>query len=171
VMSEPVKRCTKCGDTKSLEHFNKEKLGKYGVGSRCKPCIRAINSMYRERNRDKRREYNKCYYENNREKEMTRNALYRDKNKEKIRLGYRVYRESNLEKCREIVRRWKANNLEKTREYAREYGRRSREYMSDAYLIRKIMQNTTLKSADIPKELIELKRVQLQITRKLRESK
>ena len=35
----PTKRCTTCGRTKPVTLFFKDKKGKHGVGSRCKPCF------------------------------------------------------------------------------------------------------------------------------------
>ena len=40
--------------------------------------------------------------------------------------------------------------------------------MSDFYISNMIVKYTNLKIADIPKELIDLKRIQLKITRELR---
>jgi hypothetical protein len=40
-MTEHLKRCTKCGETKPLESFYKQKGGKYGHMSRCKACVKA----------------------------------------------------------------------------------------------------------------------------------
>lgn len=40
-----TKVCTKCLGKKLLEEFHKEKLGKYGVRSKCKPCLMESNAI------------------------------------------------------------------------------------------------------------------------------
>eukprot|EP00732_Lithocolla_globosa_P004016 Lithocolla_globosa_v1_NODE_3472_length_1659_cov_88.924611.p2 type:complete len:100 gc:universal NODE_3472_length_1659_cov_88.924611:62-361(+) len=54
-MEEEVKtrNCTKCGEIKPLEQFDKNKQGKCGRASKCKPCLRALNKEYYHNNIDK----------------------------------------------------------------------------------------------------------------------
>ena len=59
------KKCTKCGEVKSLDEFSNAKHGKNGKASRCKDC-------------------DKEYYKNNREKLIKNAKAYSFKNKEKI---------------------------------------------------------------------------------------
>ena len=59
------KKCTKCGEVKSLDDFSNAKHGKNGKASRCKDC-------------------DKEYYKNNREKLIKNAKAYSFKNKEKI---------------------------------------------------------------------------------------
>ena len=60
-----LKKCTKCGEVKSLDDFCNAKHGKNGKASRCKDC-------------------DKEYYKNNREKLIKNAKAYSFKNKEKI---------------------------------------------------------------------------------------
>lgn len=56
-----TKTCTKCKIEKSITEFSKKKLGKYGVRSICKTCVR----LYRQENKKQIYEYNKSYRNNN----------------------------------------------------------------------------------------------------------
>ena len=40
--SDQLKRCTKCQNERPLDMFNRQKKGKYGVTSVCRPCINAL---------------------------------------------------------------------------------------------------------------------------------
>ncbi len=60
------KTCTKCGETKGLLSFNKDKTKKFGVGSICKPCASITAHEYYIKNSEhiKRRvsKYNESYF-------------------------------------------------------------------------------------------------------------
>jgi hypothetical protein len=62
-MSDPVKKCTKCGNVKPNSEFSPDKRGLYGTVSQCKDCRRAYMAQKRtakefvERERENGREY------------------------------------------------------------------------------------------------------------------
>ena len=73
-----TKTCTKCGEEKALTEYHKQKLGKYGVTSRCKGCA---SEIARERHREyyqrpeirkHKREYRREYNQRPEVKEHTR---------------------------------------------------------------------------------------------------
>ena len=55
------KRCTKCGRILPLIGFNKDSQGKLKRKSYCRKCSNQYGKEYREKNKDKRREYDKKY--------------------------------------------------------------------------------------------------------------
>ena len=63
---DEVKTCRKCGETKSVLSFNKDKTKKFGVGGECKPCASKTTHDYYIKNSDhiKRRvsKYNESYF-------------------------------------------------------------------------------------------------------------
>ena len=79
------------------------------------------------------------------------------------------YYSNNKDKLRDYSTTYRLNNLEKTREAARLGVKRSADDLSRMYIIKLIKQNTRLKPKDIPIELIEAKRMQMMINRKLKE--
>ena len=85
------KTCTKCGETKPLEEFNRSKSGKSGRAARCKKCER----RYREENREAIAERERRYYEENREAIAERERRYYEENREAIAEQRRRYREEN----------------------------------------------------------------------------
>ena len=75
----------------------------------------------------------------------------------------REWRVENPEKFEKGVCRWRAKNQERVRESSRESSRRSTERLTDHYV------KLTLDVPNPPQELIELKRLQLQIHRELKQ--
>jgi len=80
---------------------------------------------------------------------------------------------------------WRINNLDKRRAYQQEYTTRTREHinayarqniatLTDSYVRAKLVTvyngKRILSASDIPDELVELKRIQIQIKRQLKES-
>ena len=61
------KTCTKCGETKSLDDFHRDKTGVGGRRPDCKECVREYKRRYHEENRDKRLECARRYHEENRD--------------------------------------------------------------------------------------------------------
>jgi len=106
-----TKQCTKCGKTKPLTEFHKQKCGRYGVQSRCKVCrnadqanyraenlekVRAADAKWRAENREKRRAYDAKWYAENRDKKLARNSEYFRANQDK----YRAYTQRRRAKKR-----------------------------------------------------------------------
>jgi hypothetical protein len=151
-MTEQVKTCSKCGETKALGFFCKNKECNDGFRPRCKECMNSYGREFRKKNPDKCREY----YRKNREK-----------NREKIRVTSKKYYEKNKDKINEYGKERREKNPEKIREIRKVYI----ENLPEKYVIKQITQGTGLSASSIPQELIELKRVQIQITRELRKQR
>lgn len=130
---------------------------------------------YKKANREKICERKKTYYEANREKERERTKAWQEANREKHRASSKAWHEANREKACERMKAWREANREKmlalckaykeaNREKVREYGRRNTRDLKDSYIARSLR----LPVKAVPEEIIELKRVQLQITREIR---
>lgn len=108
-----MKRCTKCGELKSLEDFYKKKETKDGRRSSCKECFKYADKQYYSKNKEKKKDYQeankeriaerkKKHYNKNREvmlqrlresyrKHWEKRKLYREENKEKLSLYSKKY--------------------------------------------------------------------------------
>ena len=106
IFMEGMKKCSKCGEVKSLGEFNKDKNKKDGLRSQCKACTKA----YREDNKEKK----KAYYEANKEKYAEKNKGRYEDNKEKYAEKKKAYYEDNKE---EYIERQKAYNEAKRNEH------------------------------------------------------
>lgn len=114
------KRCTRCGETKSVAFFSKATRTKDGLKEWCKPCAAVYYAENRERYKkrwanyyaenhqkmlDRAHEYNKsnkdkisAYYFANRERINERATAYRNANKEKIAARQSAYQKAHPEK-------------------------------------------------------------------------
>ena len=79
------KKCTKCGEVKSLDEFGNKKEYKDGKQFRCKLCQREYRKKYLEKNKDKLKEYNK----KNREKNLKYYKIYYEKNNNNTKFAER----------------------------------------------------------------------------------
>lgn len=91
-----VKRCTKCGETKSVDGFHRDRSKRDGLAVQCKECRRA-DSL--------------AYYEAHREETLACKDAYREAHREEIRVYDRAYSRDRrdllgnptLERWREIT--------------------------------------------------------------------
>ncbi len=112
-MSNGSKKCSKCGQTKSLDDYYADNRSKSGRQSQCKKCMKE----WRVANRDKA---------------AAAARRYRERHPDLVRERARIYRQQNPEKVAESLRKWRAQNRQYTRLYAQMYHRenveRRREY-------------------------------------------
>jgi len=125
-----MKTCTKCGQTKALEKFNRNRRAKDGRQSRCKACQREYNARYRAENREQERERVARWHAENRDRKREYAARWREKNRERQREYFARYRAENRERYREYSARWRAENKDnpeyQERARARDARRRAR---------------------------------------------
>lgn len=96
-----TKICTKCNQEKNIFEFSKAKLGKFGVQSVCKSCVKKFREenqekikKYREENKEKLKEY----YQKNKQKINEYGKKWREKNKEKLIKQGKKYKQENKKK-------------------------------------------------------------------------
>jgi len=126
------KKCTKCGETKYLEDFYKQKGCKDNLRPECKTCRKKYNLIYYKKNLKKikriRRKWRndnvinikinrKIYYQENKEKDNTRSKKYYYDNKEKSREVSSKYYINNINKIRKQNKEWRTQNREKYNNY------------------------------------------------------
>jgi hypothetical protein len=112
-------------------------------------------------------EKRKAYYANNKEKMKEYDKKWRADNPEKVTERRKQYTIDNKEKISEVAKQWRVDNPEKAREISNQHSRRYNDELTSSSVARRLGLN--LKTA--PKELIELKRLQLLITREIRAKK
>jgi hypothetical protein len=151
-----TKVCSKCGEKKPLIDYNRIRKNDESRRSSCKECrnkylkenaelIKIRKRKYREKNKDKERSDNKAWYEKNKAKAQ--------------KYGREKYREKTSTE---------GGRAEYNAKSKGKYKRQS-ENLTDGYVRQVIHRRSTLKHGEIPAELVELKRVQLQIYRLIRD--
>jgi 5-methylcytosine-specific restriction endonuclease McrA len=105
------KACNKCGETKPLSSFHRDRSRTDGRHPWCAVCTRARRNTW---------------YAENREANLAYQADWREDNKERKAASDRAYREANLEERRAHDRAYRAANAEARREADRNYYRANR---------------------------------------------
>lgn len=113
-MTTGHKTCGKCGETKPLDGFSKDRRAKDGVQSKCKTC-------------------NKAYREANAEKIAATKKKWEQANPEKGRAAQAKYYQKNPKRRAVIQRRWNDANRDKVNATASR--RRTRKAGNGVYLI------------------------------------
>ena len=79
-----MKTCTKCGETKPLDDFHRNRTKADGRQPWCRECAQEYQHRYYVENRDQVLENTRRYYEENRDKELECQRWYREENREHI---------------------------------------------------------------------------------------
>lgn len=153
------KTCPLCGWDLPLSEFENDRY------KRCRVCRAKNAAIVRDRyDREGRRRH----YLANREEKLALNRQWRIEHPERVRLLSKKWRKEHPEYRREVKRRYYGAHPEKKREAVKRSHRRTRANLSDGYVRSVLTEGSALRAADIPNELVELKRCQLKIHRLLR---
>jgi len=93
-----MKRCSKCGETKPLTEFHKNKRKKDGLRCHCKVCAAEYKRRYRQENKEAIAEYQRQYREDYRETSLEYQRQWREENKERLR-QYQEKRKAKQPAC------------------------------------------------------------------------
>lgn len=99
-----MKRCRKCGETKPVDGFGRDRRAKNGLCSRCKECKKAATAAYRAANPNKV----KARYAANADRERARSAAWRAANPDKAKAASDSYRAANPDKVKAWNAAWRA---------------------------------------------------------------
>jgi hypothetical protein len=164
--------CKKCGETKPIEEFYKDR-GSYR--SACKMCYKDLNRSYLQANRNKVCDHQKKYYQENKEKYKA----YVKENEEYILKQRKMRYERDGQIMRAKHRGWLKNNKEHVKEYSKLYYAQNKDIQSekkkmfakeltDGYIIGAIQHAIGYNSQTIRQnpKLIKLYRQQIEHHRK-----
>jgi hypothetical protein len=93
-----MKTCTKCGESKLLMEFHKNKSKKNGLRNDCKSCAVERRKQYYQDNKEAIAEYKKQYYQDNKEAIVEHRKQYYQDNKEAIVEHNKQHYQDNKEK-------------------------------------------------------------------------
>jgi len=82
-----VKRCSRCGETKPLSEFHER-----STSSMCRPCTKAYNREYYERNQERLKGRTRDWAATNPERKRERDTAYRAENHERLRQWHADYK-------------------------------------------------------------------------------
>lgn len=118
-----MKACTKCGETKPLDQFNRNKRAPGGYHRRCRPCNAEDRAPRREKERKRQME---TYYADH-AGSIERQRRYQSENRDKYRAAAKKWRNENplmMRVCKDI---WDSKNKHKNAASAKRYYTRKRQ--------------------------------------------
>lgn len=176
------KTCNICRVEKPITDFHKSKNQKFGVKSFCKKCACAKTKEWKLNNPDKvlinrkkptevlkNRERAKRWAKNNPEKYKENQDRYRIENAKELKALKSIYQKETRKERLVSHKKWRDKNNSHVRDYNKRQLAKSRENLDDWYIRSMLSQNSTLKSSDIPHELVEAKKEQIKIKRLINE--
>lgn len=108
-----VKRCSKCGNEKTIECFAAHRTTRDRLRPECKACHNLAATQWQRANKEKVAARDKRYKERNRDKLNARRREYYAKAHSKVRATMNAWVEKNREKVRQKTRQWQHENKEK----------------------------------------------------------
>lgn len=122
---EQVKKCSKCGEVKSIEEFYIRKdNNKYR--NECKKCHYNLTVIYAKDNREKVKQYKIKWIKNNTQKNIESKIKWEKNNPNKVKIRKSRYYKKYSKKVKEYFKKWKKNNPEKYKEQRRKLNKRIR---------------------------------------------
>lgn len=125
-----TKRCGKCGYTKPMEAFSRDRQRKDGRYPRCKAChrenYRAWESADPARARQLARARSRKWRNANPDKQRAATAAWKAANSERVAMTSRIWRETNPERASARFHIWYARDPEAAKASSRERSRRWR---------------------------------------------
>lgn len=107
-----VKTCTKCGETKGVDGFSRDRSTRDGLCSQCKECRRAYKEAHREERCDKGRAYYEAHREEIRARQRVYNEAHREEQRAYARDRHAILGEPTTERWREITAKHATRNGE-----------------------------------------------------------
>lgn len=191
-----MKTCCKCKTEKPVTEFHKNKSNKDGLQFKCKVCRKEAAAIwhllhknvsaaravsYNSKNAAKVAKRQKAWYLKNRERCLQASRDYRKINKAKGSAYATAWAAANPERKREINRRSKKVQavVRKNdpllyaayRDWHKNNYKKNCESLSDRYIKDLIFRTGGIQANSITYELIEAKRLHIQLVRKLKELK
>lgn len=153
-----MKVCSKCRENKPVGEFYKSTASVDGVTYHCKTCVQLAKKTYYEAHKDKVKAVNAAWRAANPDRVKAVKAAWIAANPDKVRAERNAWKAANPDKVKAGKAAWRAANLDKYRAMRKTYAARLPDFLVKRYLNLK----------DAPPELIELKRLQVQIKRELK---
>lgn len=105
-----MKTCSRCGASKDVAEFNRDKSKADGRCSRCRECSRQRSSQWYAENTERQNAHRRASYAEKGERERALMAEWRQANPERKRQIDRAWYAANWDRARDARRAWGAAN-------------------------------------------------------------
>jgi 5-methylcytosine-specific restriction endonuclease McrA len=127
------KACSRCGETKPLEDFSRQKIGRYGRRADCKACQAAYNSAWKHANPDKIVAAREARYALRRDEILAYNKAWNRAHRPAMNQAVREWRTRNRKSVQEQKAAWRLANPDLVQKHKRaEYLRNRESYLARA---------------------------------------
>lgn len=186
-----MKVCSKCRENKEVGEFGRGLRNSDGLQPHCRICRKqeahlhylktksaqnARSMAWVKNNPDRAREKRLKHYERNKERLAKKSRDWREENRDKALEICKRYYLKNKEKCLARSKGWKERNKEQVKTSRLAWGRNNKDKLkAQNTRIREKLTNGVVASilgfrtSQVPSELIELKRLQIQIKREIKQ--
>ena len=149
-----MKTCSGCKVDRPVAEFSKDKRCSSGFGGCCKICSNARSAEFRK---------------NNPEKHASRQRAWRHANREKAASISKKWEKSNRTKISAARAKWRKENSEVVAAATDRARKIAKATLSDGHIKKLLCDNNGIPHKQIPQSLVELKRIQIQISNFLKE--
>lgn len=153
--------CCKCKEIKLIEEFSRNKTKNPPLSNECKQCSSEKHKLWYKANTEIHKIKSCVYKRNNPEKAKKWDKANPEKVKEYKRKNYY----NNFDLYSHKNKLWHKSNPEKSREIKRKHENKSTVLLAESYIKKTITNNYDLHRSDIPQELIDHKRIEIQLKR------
>ena len=133
------KKCTKCGEVKSLDEFYNNKRIKSGKAYQCKSCYKEHTKRHYKKNSEEIKQKARDWYKNNKEKRKK----YIEENKETIKKNRKEYTAKNKEYIKKRQQKYREKNKESIKIWTALYHQENKKKY--CYGIKNILTKTKIK--------------------------
>lgn len=117
-----IKKCSICGEEKTIDEYNKHKGCKFGVRPQCKKCHSKQSSKWQKENIEHRKKYLNDWYEKNKDKVIKQREEYKEIKNKKRREKYKEDEEYRKQRLKDAAM-WQKNNPKKRKgQRLKQYG-------------------------------------------------
>jgi hypothetical protein len=150
---------------KNKDKINAQKRERYKIN---KEKILLQCKKYREKNKEKIKEKQKIWVRNNKDRLKVKRREHYINNREDVLKKQKIYSSNNKDKIRERSRQWTLNNKNHKKQVSRIYNQKLITELDEKYVLQLLNKNQKDKNRNVPKELIEAKRLQILIQREIK---
>ena len=118
-----LKRCSKCGETKSKTDFSRDRNKFDGLCVYCRACRKAANAAWYAKNKTQACSTSREWYSKNKERGRKNAMRWYTNNKKRRRETARAWLAAHKETHKQSTRKWRARNLDRHRQLTAQWSK------------------------------------------------
>ena len=153
-----TKLCNKCGETKPLAGFSKDRSKRDGLSTICKCCRSAGHAEWRAKNPDQVKANYAAWYAANADKARSYSKEYRLAHPEQTKAAVDAWRKENPDKSKAAMARWSVANKDRKKELNHSWYLNNKTKVRVQRKNRKLRMKSGRLSVDIVEKLLKIQK-------------